>query len=181
VSDYAHDTRASLDEEITRLRGRVTDARAEADYARQQPGLESAAKNADGEANRLEAEIADLADVANVVDRGYPYWERQGLELALEALGDPSQWEALSEVVADGMVFPHDLETRLPLDVQHRYAQALETRLFDRFDILSIFETDGVEDVIGTTQYLVAGRRLPGEGSAAFLVAEWSDTQGAAT
>jgi hypothetical protein len=104
VSDYAYDTRESLDGRIAELDERARDARAEADHARKLPGLEGPAKNAEDEAVRLEAQVADLRQIAARVERGYPYWERNGFEEAVDACGDARSWQPLSERVDDGLI-----------------------------------------------------------------------------
>ncbi len=175
MSDYVFDTRESLDERIAELEERARDARAEADQARAQPGLEGPAKSAESEAARLEAEVADLREIGTRVTRGYPFWERQGFEEAVDACGNACRWQLLSETVADGFIYGHDTEdVRLPLDVQRAYARSLETGLFDRFEICSTFETEG-DDVVAWTDYLFAVRELSTFGSASFFVEQWSD------
>lgn len=174
MSGYAHNTRASLDERIAELAERARDARAEADNARKQLGLEGPAKSAEDQAARLEAEVADLREIAARVERGYPYWERQGFEEAVDACGDAWRWQPLSESVADGMIYSHDTEdVRLSVNVQRVYARALNTGLFDRFEICSTFETEG-DDVVSWMDYLFAVRQLPTLGSATLFVEQWS-------
>lgn len=174
MSDYAIETREEIEERIAALSARAAEAGAEADHARGITGLDNAAKAADAEANRIEAEVADLRQVQERIERGYPYWERQGLEIALEAMGDPWRWDLISESLAPGIIYtPDDVEdVRMPFEVQRAYAAAFESGLFDRFELCSVFETDGIEDVVLTTYYLVGIKDLPTMG-AMFAVTHW--------
>lgn len=171
--DYVHEARLPLDERIARLAEQAREARAEADHARRQPGLLGPAENAQAEAERLEREAAELREVALRVDRGYPWWERLGFEIALEACALFSQWQLLAESVTRDYVYPHDeVDLRLPLDVQCAYGRALECGLFSRFEICSAFEVEG-DEVVATMYYLFGVQDFPSLGACLFLVDSW--------
>lgn len=173
--DYAYETRAPLDERIARLAERAREARAEAAYALHQPGLAGPARNAQEEAERLETEIAELREVAVRVDRGYPYWDRHGFELAVDACGEAWGWQPLSESVTRDFVYGHDdVDVRLPLDVQRAYSTAVESDFFSRFEICSTFETDGYgEEVLSTRHYLFGVQDFPHLGACLFFIDQW--------
>lgn len=172
--DYVYETRESVDTRIDRLSKLARDARAEAENARHQPGLLGPARIAKAAAEDLEAEIAALREVAFRVASGYPYWERHGFEIALDACGDTWSWHPLAETVTRDYVFAHDdADIRLPLDVQRAYSQAVETMLFARYEVCSTFETDGVAEVLSTRSYLFAIQDFPRLGGCSFLVEQW--------
>lgn len=171
--EYVHDTRIPLDERIARLTDQAREARAEADHARRQPGLLGPADNAQAESERLEREVAELREVAVRIDRGYAWWERLGLEIALEACALFSQWQPLAESVTRDYVYPHDeVDVRLPLPVQVAYRRALESGLFSRFEICSTFEVED-DEVTATTYYLFGVQDFPSLGACLFLVDAW--------
>jgi hypothetical protein len=172
--DYTYETRLPVDERIAALSERAREARAEAEHARHQPGLLGAARSAEAAAKEFEVEILSLREVAIRIDRGYPYWDRVGFDLALEACGGPWSWQPLSEPVTRDYVFPHDdTDLRLPLDVQRAYGAALETGLFGRYTVCSTFETDGYDEVLSTSSYLLGVRDFPRLGECLFFIAQW--------
>jgi hypothetical protein len=175
VSDveYTVETRASLEERIAKLAQRASEARAEARHAREHPGLDGPMKNAETAAVDLEAEIAELREIAVRVDRGYPWWNRVGFEDALEAYGEPWRWQALSESVTADFVFSHDeVDVRLPVNVQRAYGRAFESGFFNRFEVCEWFETEG-ESVVATRSYLFGVRDFPRLGACSFLIEQW--------
>jgi len=103
-------------------------ARAEAAHARKHSGLEGPGRNAEAAAAQLEAEVAELREVAIRVDRGYEWWDRDGFESALDAYGEPWRWQALSETVTREFVYGNDdFDVRLPMEVQEAHARAFDT------------------------------------------------------
>jgi hypothetical protein len=174
-TEYVHETREQLDERIAYLEERARDARAEADAAREQPGLDGPARAAKGEADRLLAEAADIREIARRIDLGYQYWERAGFEDALDAVGDPWRRQPLSESLSPDLVYGHEeADLRLPLDAQSAYRQALQAGLFDRFEVCSAFETED-DHVVGAWHYLFGVLDLKSVEPAAFLIATWRE------
>lgn len=173
--DYAHETRLALDARITRLEEAAREARREAENARRHPGLLGPAENAQAVVDGLRREAAELREIALRIDRGYPWWERSGFEIALEACALFTEWQPLAEKVTADYVFPHDeISVRLPIDVQSAYQRALDLRLFTRFEVCSTFETDGHE-VESTTHYLFGLQPFPTLGDCLFLVESWGE------
>lgn len=172
--DYAYETRDSVEARIDELSARARAARSEAEHARHQPGLLGPALSAEAAAKDLESEIASLREVAFRVAAGYPYWEPHGLELALDACGDPWNWQPLAEAVTRDYIFPHDeADIRLPLDAQRAYSRAAESGLFASFKVCTTFETDGYDEVLATYSYLVGVQEFSRLGAGYFFVHGW--------
>lgn len=169
---YIIETLATIQGRIAELKEKADEARDEADHARGVIGLEGAAHAAAAEAARFDAKAADLQKVGECIENGFPYWERAGFEEALDALGEPWRWDTISEVLPPSIVLGHDAKVRIPLDTQRAYAQAIESRLFDRVELCSVFETDG-DEVARTTYYLFGAQDLVTMPAALFLVAQW--------
>jgi len=145
---YIHETRELLDEGLLTSRS-VRGMLARKLTAQGQPGLEGSARAAEGEADRLLAEAADIREIARRIDLGYQYWERAGFEDAPDAVGDFWAWQPLSESLSPDLVYGHEeADLRIPLDAQSAYRQALASGLFDRFEVCSAFETEG-DHVVG--------------------------------
>lgn len=173
--DYVYEKREALDQRIERLVERARDARREAAHASHQPGLLGPQRAAESEAEQLEAEIASLREVAVRVDRGFPYWERFGFEIALDAYGDPWTWQTLSESVTRDYVFPHDDATlRLPVEMQTAYGTAVESGFFARYEVCSTFDTDGVDTVLSAYSYLFGVQTFAGLGECHFYLGGWA-------
>lgn len=93
-------------------------------------------RNAQSVAKDIEAEIAELREVAHRVSRGYEWWDRHGFEIALDAYGEPWRWQELAESVTPDFVFSNDeFDARRPVDVQRAYGRAFESGLFSRFEV----------------------------------------------
>ena len=171
--DYIVDARSELDARIGTLSSRARAARAEARHAREHPGLDGPARAAELEAKALDAQIAELREVALRVSRGYEWWDRDGFSIALDACGEPWRWQPLSESLTRDVMFAHgDADVRLPIDVQQAYGGALESGYFDRFEICQWFETDG-DFVTETRAFLFAVTTFEKLGACTFLVAQW--------
>ena len=140
--DYLHEDTHRLDEQIAQLKSSLHDAKKEALHATglnvDLTGPIAAAKK---DQAQLTAEIQDLENVIARVSAGYPHFERAGFESAVDACGQLSQWQRLSEIPVPGTVFGNDsAEVRLPIQVQEAYAKALASRLFDGFVVCTCFD-----------------------------------------
>jgi hypothetical protein len=178
MTEFAHETRRTIDEEIDRLTALARDARAEAEHARHQPGLLGAQRNAEDSARAFQTRAAELREIALRVDRGFPYWEREGFEEAVDACGEGWRWQTLSEqLTSDHVRGDEDFDLRLPLDVQKAYARAAETNLFSRFEVCQTYDTDG-EFVTATHSYLFGVQDFGHLGACYFLVEDWGESDG---
>jgi hypothetical protein len=111
--------------------------------------------------------------VALRVDRGFPDWEREGLEIAIDACGDAWRWQPLAERLTADRVYGHDeTDVRLPLAVQQAYARAAETGLFSRYEVCETYETDG-DNVVATRSYLFGVQEFGQVGTCLFLIDQW--------
>jgi hypothetical protein len=172
-TDYVYETRVPLDERIARLAEQAREARAEAYHARRQPGLLGPAESARAAGERLEREAAELREVALRIDRGYPWWEREGFEIALDACALFTQWQPLSELVTREFVYGNDeVDLRLPVPVQLAYGKALESRFFSRFEVCSTFDVEG-DEVVAVTHYLFGVQDFASLGACLFFVESW--------
>jgi hypothetical protein len=170
--DYIADE-AKVTARIEDLTRRASTARAEARHAREHPGLEEVAANAEVDAVASEKMIRELREVAIRVRRGFDWWDRDGFEGDLEAYGEPWRWQSLSENLTRDVVRSNDeIDVRLTIDVQRAYGRALESGLFNRFEICEWFETDG-ESVTQTRGFLFAVTDFAQLGACMFLVAQW--------
>jgi hypothetical protein len=171
--EYAFETRAPLDEEIRRREARARAARVEAGHAQHQPGLIGPQRNAEAAARELEADVAELREVAVRVGRGFPYWERRGFEEAVDACGDHWSWQQLAESLTRDRIYGHDeIDVRLPLGVQHAYARAAATGLFGSYEVCETYDVEG-DDVVTTRSYLFAVQGFPNLGACLFFVDQW--------
>ncbi len=86
----------------------------------------------------------------------------------------------LSDASIEGAVFGHeDATTRIPLDAQVAYRKAMDTGLFERFELAVHFETPGdLEEAVVSGpwyHYLFGTHACDTDGL--FLIAEWKTTE----
>jgi hypothetical protein len=177
--DYAIATRAPIDERIAVLEERLRDAYAEVDLASKLVGLEGPAGAAAREARQLQVEIANLRQVADRVEKGYIFFQRFGFETAIDACGEWVNWTPLSDASVDGAVYGHEeAETRIPLDALIANRNAMETGLFERFELCVHFETplDPEETFVTGPFYHYLFGIHSSDPHGLFHVAEWKAT-----
>ena len=174
MTNYVHDDTSVLEERLWRLVEEKAKAELEvahASYLNADLGGPMAAALEDS--RKFAQLVEELKRIIERVSAGYPYWERDGFEAGVEAIGEISSWQPLSETPAPGVVFGHDKTTvRLPIDVQYQYKKALESGLFDAFTVCCHVDPDSLEPA---TYYLFGVLQAPiGEAEAVhFLIAQW--------
>jgi hypothetical protein len=184
MTDYVHDRTQALEERVWILQEAKTAADLEVAYAEDLNvdllGPITAAKR---HSDQCAEEIAELKAIIERVSAGYPYWEREGFEAGIDAIGSVGNWEPLSEIPARGLVVGNDdARIRLPIEVQYAYQRALASRLFESFTICCQFEPDYDAEFgpqPGPGQYYlfgVLGARFVEPDGALFLVAQWDLT-----
>jgi hypothetical protein len=122
----------------------------------------------------LEAQASELREIALRVDRGYPYWEREGFEGAVDACGEWLNWRSLAESLTRDIIIGHDVDVRVPLEAQRAYDKAAESGMFTRFDLGYTLDILDEENAAITGCYLFGVQDFPHFGACLFLVASWS-------
>jgi len=176
--DYAIETRSPLDERLAVLEERLRDAYAEVDLASKLVGIEGPAGAAAREARQLQVEIANLRQVRDRVEKGYTFFQRFGFETAIDACGEWANWTPLADASVDGVVYGYeDAETRIPLEALVAYRMAMETGLFESFELCAHFATphDPGDFVAGPFCHYLFGIHSS-DSNGLFLVADWKTT-----
>lgn len=171
--DYIYDDTA-VRARIEDLIRRASAARAEARLAREHPGLDGAARNAESDAASHEIAIAELREVAIRTARGYDWWDKEQFEVSLDAYGDPWNWQTLAEVLTRDFTFSHnDVDLRIPIEAQRAYGDAFDSGLFNRYEVCQWFDTEHDPQIFlfGVTDFTQLGPSL-------FLVTQWGVAAG---
>jgi hypothetical protein len=114
-----------------------------------------------------------LRQVQKRIERGYPYWDRFRFEAAVDACGDACNWHVLSETVTPEYVFGHGgVDVRLPLAAQEAYRHAVDSGLFERFEVCATFETEG-DAVVAARYYLFGSSDFETMSAVLFHIADW--------
>ncbi len=180
--DYWHGDSLRLEKRLAELRQERNQAEQEAQYARSlHLDMKGPIEAAEAEIQPLSAQISHVERLVERVKAGFPYLERPGFEDAIDACGEVSGWEVLSEVPAPGAILGHDdAVIRLPVAVQKSYTQAVLTHLFEKFEVCMCFEPpdDDYEEVPENwiTHYLFGTIQSPNiedGGCAIFLISQW--------
>jgi hypothetical protein len=139
---YIHEDTQTLQKRLADLRSEKETAEREAQYATMlNIDLKGPINAANDEVAHLAAQIVDLEKIVERVAAGYPYCEKLGFELGVDACGEVATWEPFSELPLPGKVLGRDhAVVRLPVEVQQTYARALSSQRFDGFMICSCFE-----------------------------------------
>ncbi|MBI4736714.1 MAG: hypothetical protein HY766_11790 [candidate division NC10 bacterium] len=107
--DYVHEDSLRLErrlDELNQLRKRAQD---EADHARSLGlDMQGPVLAAKAEVEGLSRQIVHLERVVERARAGFPYFKRQGFEHAIDAVGESSRWQRLSEIPTPGAIFGHD-------------------------------------------------------------------------
>lgn len=180
AASYIHEDSSRLKQSLSELRGLLKAAEGEIHHARGlNIDLEGPIGAADKDIRALSSEIHDIERIVQIIDAGYPYWEKSGYQEALDACGFYWTWYVLSEVYTPGTVAGCDqADVRLPIQAQKDYAEALSSHRFDRFAVCRYFEpSEGevgevVEDVTYDLFGVVSTPTLAG-GESLFLVSQW--------
>lgn len=169
-SDYLHEDSSRLRARIAELETGARQAIDEAAHARHlRLDLGGPAEAADTVGIRLGIEIGRLEAVARRVDAGWAYFERSGFEQAVDACGEFAVWISLSEVPAPGSILGRDdAKVRVPVEAQREYARAVESTLFQRYEMCLSMEGITAHEAIVTCAYLFGLF-----GNDRFLVASW--------
>jgi len=179
-SDYWHEDNLRLEKRLGDLRQDWNRAEHEAQHARNlHLDMQGPIEAAEAEVQHLSVQISHVARLVQRVKAGFPYLERRGFEEAIDACGEVSSWEVLSEAPAPGTIMGHnDVVIRLPVAVQKLYAQAVSTHLFEKVEVCMCFEPpdDDNEEVPENciAHYLFGTIQSPNiedENSAIFLIA----------
>jgi hypothetical protein len=172
-TDYIFETREPIDARIAALEAKAREAQEEAEHARAVGGLDGPARAAEADVERTQSEITRLKQIAERVEQGYQCWQRFGLESAIEASGEAWRWDSLAHVLSPELAYgDEEADVRLPLDAQRAYKQALESGLFDMFEVCSMFETAG-DEVVRADYYLFGAQGFEERPETLFLVAQW--------
>lgn len=181
-SDYLHEDTLRLEKRLAELRQERNRAEQEARHARSlHLDMEGPIEAAQAEVQRLTAQISHVERLVERVKAVFSYFERCGFKYAVDACGEVSTWEVLSEAPVPGTIVGRDdALVRLPVEVQGSYARATSTHLFEKFEVCTCFEPC---DEVGEAppeatirHYLFGAIQSPNsedEGSAIFLIAQW--------
>jgi len=181
MTDYVHDTTQDLEKRLWVLQEEIAAAELEIAHATHlNVDLVGAIAAAREHSLQCAAEIDELKAIMERVSAGYSYWEREGFEAGIEAIGETGGWEHFADVPAPGIVMGNArARVRLPIDVQSAYQQALGSRLFHSFSLCYHVEADdeiGHGLHVGEASYYLFGivnTRVVQPRGALFLVAQW--------
>lgn len=181
-SDYWHKDTLRLEERLTGLRQEQNCAEQEAQHARRlHLDMKGPIEAAEAKVQRLAAQVGHVECLVERVQAGFPYLEKGTFKIAVDATGEVSIWEVISEAPVPGTIVGHDdAIIRLPVEVQKSYARAASSHLFERFEVCTCVEPcdeigeEPPEDTI--RHFLFGAIQSPNsedEDSAIFLIAEW--------
>lgn len=172
-TDYIHEDSRALRQELDTLRDKIDQLTTERESALR-AGLDGPAAAAGDEIPTLRKQCSAIEKKISIIDRGFPLWEKDSFESALEVCNMIYEWKKIADAI-DVVAYGYkEARIRVPLDAQKKYRDALNLGLFGRFAICYAFEPED-EEPSGTSQridYYLFGS--PPKSEDIFLIAQWS-------
>jgi len=138
-------------------------------------GLNGPALASAKEISLLQSKVSNLEKKINIVDRGFPFFEKFGFERALDACGMVYGYETLAQdlnVIVFGF---KNTQIRVPINIQKEYISAVKLKIFDLFVIYWAFEPEEDETIAPRkVNYYLFGSTGPETSIDIFFIGQWS-------
>ena len=182
--DYLHEDSQDLRAELSALKEKIEALKMEQESAmRIDAGLNGPVAAAEEEISSLQVQISNLERRIDIVNQGFPFFDKLGFENALEACRMVHGWETLAQDL-DVIVFGFkDTKIRLPKDIQKKYISTVQLHLFNVFVICWAFEPEDDElsmpekkdiKIRLPMDYYLFGSPMAEPPEDIFLIAHWS-------
>jgi len=174
--DYIVEDSKILKIEVIRIKKKINSLKKERKFAiNSNIGLNGPALAAIKEISLLQSEVNNLKKKINIVDRGFPFFEKFGFENALDACGMVYGDETLSQDLNVDVIGFKNTQIRVPIDVQKKYISAVKLKIFDIFIIYLAYEPEEDETIAPTKiDYYLFGSTGPETSIYIFLIGQWS-------
>lgn len=162
--------------EVIRIKKKINSLKKERKFAiNSNIGLNGPASAATKEISLLQSKVDNLKKKINIVDRGFPFFEKFEFERALDACGMVYGDETLAQDL-DVIVFGFkNTQIRVPIDVQKKYISAVKLKIFDLFVIYWAFEPEEDETIVPRkVDYYLFGSTGPETSIDIFFIGQWS-------
>lgn len=132
----------------------------------------------------LQKQCSNLERRINIINRGFPLFEKIGFENSLNACGMVHGWETLAQDLGALVFAFKNTKIRIPIDIQKKYKTTLRLKLFNLFIICWSFEPSENDELLSRPEdeFSIKPEKVDfylfGSHSASediFLIAEWSD------
>lgn len=174
--DYIVEDSKTLRTELAKIKEKIKYLKKEQKSAIQSCiGLNGPALAAIKEISLLQSEVGNLEKKINIVNRGFPLFEKFGFENALDACGMVYGYETLAQDL-DVIVFGFkNTQIRVPINIQKKYMSAVKLKVFDLFIICWAFEPEEDETIAPRkVDYYLFGSTGPETSIDIFLIGQWS-------
>jgi len=174
--DYIVEDSKILETELAIIKKKIKYLKKEQKFAIQSCiGLNGPALAATKEISLLQSKFDNLKKKINIIDRGFPFFEKFGFESALDACGMVYGYETLAQDL-DVIVFGFkNTQIRVPIDIQKKYISAVKLKIFDLFVIYWAFEPEEDETIAPRkVYYYLFGSTGPEISIDIFLIDQWS-------
>jgi len=174
--DYIIEDSKILKTEVIRIKKKINSLKKERKFAiNSNIGLNGPASAATKEISLLQSKVDNLKKKINIVDRGFPFFEKYGFENALDACGMVYGDETLSQDLNVNVIGFKNTQIRVPIDVQKKYISAVKLKIFDLFVIYWAFEPEKDETIAPMkVYYYLFGSTGPEKSIDIFLIGQWS-------
>jgi len=137
-------------------------------------GLNGPASAATKEISLLQSKVNNLRKKINIVDRGFPFFEKFGFESVLDACRMVYGYETLAQDLNVDVVGFKNTQIRIPIDIQKKYISAVKLKIFDLFVIYWAFEPEEDETIAPRkVDYYLFGSTGPETSIDIFLIGQW--------